>query len=298
MATRTPTHPYALPGGKAAVQSRKDQFTGIARGVSLFGPRYLSVLRAAISQDRVRQHDAERDWARHAIRAAGVTIETHGLHRIDPSEQYVIAPLHEGFSDVLALSLLPLDIAYSATEELFDWKLLGHYLTASGHSPVPLHSRANAYRTMIRAAEKAFLRRRSYAVFPQGSILGIEIAFHQGAFRLSARTGRPLLPVVLTGAANVWEYPFSPNLNFGKTIRMEILEPVDAVDAVHCAREVEVEMKQRALSAIPRPRRFDPDRDGWWDDYPYEIDPAFPHLAERVAAHRRLIADLRLTTDA
>ena len=163
---------------------------------------------------------------------------------------------------------------------------------------MPLHSRTNAYRTIIRAAESAFSLDRSYAVFPQGSILGIEIAFHQGAFRLSARTGRPLLPVVLTGSADVWEYPFSPNLNFGKTIRMEILEPLDAVDAVHCAREVEVDMKLRALAAIPGPRRFEPDRDGWWDDYPYQIDPAFPDLAERVTAHRRSIADLRLTTGA
>jgi 1-acyl-sn-glycerol-3-phosphate acyltransferase len=278
------------------VRSRKDQLTGILRGASLFGPRYLSILRKALSQDRARQHDAERDWARRAAQATGVTIETHGLHKIDPSEQYVIVPLHEGFSDVLALSLLPLDIAYSATEELFDWKLLGRYLAASGHSPVPLNNWATAYRAMIRDAEKAFSLGASYAVFPQGSILGIEIAFHQGAFRLSAHTGRPLLPVVLTGSSTVWEYPFSPNLNFGQTIRMEVLEPLDAVDAVHCAREVEDDMKQRALSVTPGPRRFEPDRDGWWDDYAYEIDPAFPDLAVRVAAHRKMTDDTRLTT--
>ncbi|MFB3049568.1 MAG: 1-acyl-sn-glycerol-3-phosphate acyltransferase, partial [Acidimicrobiia bacterium] len=49
---------------------------------------------------------------------------------------------------------------------------------------------------------------------------------------------------------------------------------------------VEREMKHRAVASGIAPRRFDPDRDGWWDDYPYEIDGDFPELANRVAAHR------------
>jgi 1-acyl-sn-glycerol-3-phosphate acyltransferase len=49
-------------------------------------------------------------------------------------------------------------------------------------------------------------------------------------------------------------------------------------------------MKQRALSSDIEPRRFEPDRDGWWDDYPYEIDSDFPELADRVAEHRSRVA--------
>jgi 1-acyl-sn-glycerol-3-phosphate acyltransferase len=219
------------------------------------------------------------------------------MHRVDPSEKYVIAPLHEGFADVLALSRLPIDLSYSAAQELFEWKLLGRYLTASGQSPISTGNGAFAYRAMLRDAETAFSRGESYVVFPQGSILGIEVAFHQGAFRLSARTGRPLLPVVLTGGATVWEHPFASDLRFNQTIRMEVLEPLDSADILHCAGEIEADMKQRALSATPGPRRFDPDRDGWWDGYPYEIDPAFPDLASRVAHHRETTSDLRLATD-
>ena len=231
-------------------------------------------------------HEAEREWARHAARAADLTIEAHGVHRIDPAEQYVVAPLHEGFADVIALSRLPLDLAYSVAEELFDWSLLGRYLTASDQCPVPVSNRAAAYRSIVRAAEASFCRNESYVMFPQGSILGIETAFHQGAFQLSARSGKALLPVVLTGGASVWEYPYSTNLNFGRTIHMEVLEPVDSSEVLHCAQGIESEMKERALAAIPGPRRFNPDRDGWWDDYPYEIDPAFAELANRVAEHR------------
>ena len=286
MATHTTSHPYHLVGRKASVRTRTEQIRGTVRGAALFGPRYFALLRSARSGDRQRMHEAERVWAKHAARAADLTIETHGMHRIDPAAQYVVAPLHEGFADVIALSKLPLDLAYSAAEELFDWKLLGRYLNASQQCPVPLVNRAAAYRSMVRAAEASFCRDESYVMFPQGSILGIETAFHQGAFQLSARSGKPLLPVVLTGGASVWEYPYATNLNFGQTIRLEVLEPVDASEVLHCAGAIESEMKERALAAIPGPRRFNPDRDGWWDDYPYEIDPAFAELADRVAEHR------------
>ncbi len=116
-------------------------------------------------------HEAEREWARHAARAADLTIEAHGVHRIDPAEQYVVAPLHEGFADVIALSRLPLDLAYSVAEELFDWSLLGRYLTASDQCPVPVRNRAAAYRSIVRAAEASFCRNESYVMFPQARSL-------------------------------------------------------------------------------------------------------------------------------
>ncbi|MEN8041292.1 MAG: lysophospholipid acyltransferase family protein [Actinomycetota bacterium] len=283
------THPYVLPGGKASVTSRRKQLRASTRGAWLFGPAYLRTLLAARYGSRRQMHTATRSWARHATRALELTIETHGTHRIEPDQQYVVAPLHEGFADVLALSRLPLDMAYSAAEELFAWRFLGPYLRASGQSPVSIDNGVGSYRRMLRSARAAFGRNESYVVFPQGSILGIEVAFHEGAFTLAAQTGRPLLPVVLTGGASVWDHPYSSQLNFGQKIRLEVLDPIDSTEVIHCAREIEIEMKERALAATPTPRRFDPDRDGWWDGYRYEIDPAFPDLARRVADHRGLL---------
>jgi 1-acyl-sn-glycerol-3-phosphate acyltransferase len=279
---------YLLPGGKASVGTRRAQIASIVRGASLFGPKYVKLLREARSGNRHRLHAAEREWTAQAARAVRLTVDVHGEHRIDPSEQYVVVPLHEGFADVLALSRLPLDLSYTVTEELLDWKLLGRYLTASGQCAVSVRNGAAAYRAMLRDSERAFSHHESYVVFPQGSILGIEVAFHQGAFRLAAHTGRPLLPIVLTGGATIWEYPYSSDLHFDRTIRMEILEPVSSKEVLGRSGEIEADMKQRALAATPQPRHFDPDNDGWWDGYPYEIDPAFPELADRVADHRKM----------
>lgn len=286
-------HAYRLPGGRASVPTRREQIVGTLRGAQLFGPQYLRLMHNARSQDRARTRNAERTWLNAAARAIELTVEAHGFHRIDPDGQYVVLPLHEGFADVLALARLPLDLAYSATEELFAWRLLGGYLRASGHSRISVTNGTGSFRTMVRDAEVAFSARESYVVFPQGSILGIEIAFHQGAFHLAARANRPILPVVLTGSADVWHHPFSSTLNFGRSIRIEVLEPVDSTDAVHCADMIEAEMKSKALSATPSPRRFDPGRDGWWDGYPYEIDPRFPEVARYVAEHRDSATRLR-----
>ncbi len=67
---------------------------------------------------------AVRAWATATIRFLDLTIEVTGIDQIDPSKAYVVAPLHEGFADVLALSRLPLDLRYVARDELSNWRWL------------------------------------------------------------------------------------------------------------------------------------------------------------------------------
>jgi len=219
-------------------------------------------------------------------RAIDLTIDTSGLHHVDPDRPYVVLPLHEGFTDLLAIQQIPLPMVYAATEELFEWDYLGTYLAESHQPRISPTNGADAYRTILRAGKAASARGESIVVFPQGTVLGIETAFHAGAFRAADHLGLPVLPVVLTGAATVWDHPFSMELHFGQTIRMEVLAPVAPTDAIAAAKDIEAEMKDRALAATPRPRHFVPERDGWWDDYPYKIDERFPELADTVAQHR------------
>jgi hypothetical protein len=67
---------------------------------------------------------------------------------------------------------------------------------------------------------------------------------------------------------------------------MQVLEPITPTQAVGEASDLEREMKRLALASSVPPRRFDPEVDGYWDDYDYEIDPDFPRVAELVARHR------------
>ncbi len=51
--------------------------------------------------------------------------------------------------------------------------------------------------------------------------------------------------------------------------------------------DVQHRLKDAALDGTMAPlRRFVPSRDGYWDGYAYQIDPAFPRLAAEIATHR------------
>lgn len=277
---------FALPGDKTSVGSRRDWVRAMVHGTYLFGPAHRTLLRAARSGDRRRLHLAEGRWARAATSALDLTIEAAGVHHINAARSYVVLPLHEGFADLLAIETLPLDMVFATAEELFDWDHLGPYLRASNQPIVSRTNGSQAYRTLLRAGKAAAVQDESLVVFPQGTVLGIETAFTGGAFRAAQRLGMPILPIVLTGASTVWDHPFSTLLHFGRTIHMEVLASIPPQHAIAAARDIEDEMKDRALQATPGPRRFVPERDGWWDDYRFEIDPRFPELKSRVEQHR------------
>ncbi len=228
-----------------------------------------------------------RSWALTALKLADVRLETHGLDLPDPESQYLVTPLHEGFADAVVLTELPLDLRFVVRDELFDWPLLGRALRLTDQILVQPERRVVGLRNLLARIEASASRGESVVMFPQGSILGVETAFRAGPFRIADMLGVPVLPIVITGTHKVWEHPYSDRLRFGQAVEMTVLPPLAVGAAARSTRQLETQMKEIALRrhAIP-PRRFDPDRDGLWDGYDYEIDPSFPDLLERVAAHR------------
>ncbi|GMQ84711.1 MAG: hypothetical protein BMS9Abin07_0275 [Acidimicrobiia bacterium] len=280
--------PFA--GERVTTPDRRTWLRLTTSGAVLFGPGRAALIYAGRRGDRRLLHTIERGWARAASTALGMHIDIRGLDLVDPDERYVVTPLHESFADALCLLRLPLDLTFATRDELYEWRTLGPYLAASGQTRVPTADGPAAYRALLGGARDAFAIGESFVVFPQGTILGIEAAFRPGAFRIAERFGRPVLPVVISGTHRVWEHPYTPRVRTGVRVRVEVLDPIPAESIAGQAGDVEREMKQRAMASGIAPRRFEPDRDGWWDDYPYEIDGAFPELASRVAAHRSEVA--------
>ena len=273
--------------GWLAVGSKRDWLRAWAAAFILLGPARLALRLAALLRSRTAYRATERRAARLAARLLGLRVTIDGLEHIDPDERYVVASLHEGFADGLALLQLPLSLSAVARDELATFPLLGGLLARGRHLLIRPERPIATTRTLERDARAALEAGDGLLFFPQGSILGIELAFQPGAFHLARRLGRPLLPVVVTGGHRVWEHPFSATLRFGQSMSIVVLPPVPPHEAVPQRAAIERRMKELALVSATPPRRFDPDRDGYWDDYRYEIDPAFPDLAERVAGHRR-----------
>ncbi|MCZ6663377.1 MAG: lysophospholipid acyltransferase family protein [Actinobacteria bacterium] len=274
--------------GRFEVSTRTEQVrTAVgAAGLIAIGEPVLSALARWGNPDLA--HRAVKSWARAARRLLRLEAEVTGLELVDPDQQYVVASLHEGFADALLLSLLPLKLRYLARDELFDeWPHLGRFLRSAQQVRVETTADRDAARQLITEAGRTFERGESLAVFPQGSILGIEVAMTRGAFRLAKRFDRPLLPVVITGTHRVWEHPYSPTLRYGQRVSMQVLPAVPGSMAVASKDQISKEMKQAALAPGMAPvRRFDPNRDGYWDGYSYEIDPDFPEIADLVERHR------------
>jgi 1-acyl-sn-glycerol-3-phosphate acyltransferase len=211
-----------------------------------------------------------------------------GLENVVAGRRYVVVALHEGFADALALLRLGLDLRFVARDELAEWPTLGRYLSDTGQLIVEEGRSRVSYRRLITGGAAALEAGEALAIFPQGSILGVETAFWPGAFRLAERLDAWILPVALTGSHRVWEHPYSPLVRFGQKMSMRVLPGVEPDRAVDQSREIERELKQLALTGeMAAPRRFEPEVDGFWDGYRYEIDPDFPDLAARIAEHRR-----------
>lgn len=273
-----------LPGGR--IGAAPADFLKVMAGAARFlGSRARALISQARRGDRQALHNAERRWAADLSAYLSLDVDLAGLDHVDRDGVYVVAPLHEGFADALVLLSLPLDLAWVVRDELMEWPLLGRYLSASRQ---PVHypdGDLASNRRLYAAAGEILAAGESLVVFPQGTILGIETSFRQGAFRLARAFGVPILPVVLTGSHRVWEYPYTPRIRFGQQISMRILP---AVHADHVTPDaLSRRMKTIALDGtLAAPRHFDPQRDGFWDGYDYEIDPAFPALRAEIQQHR------------
>lgn len=233
-------------------------------------------------------HAAERRWARLAANILDLRLEIEGTENIRRGRQYLVVSLHEGFADAIALFHLQLPLRFLVRGELFDWPALSRYLRATGHIEVEERPTRASLRRLHRETRAALDEGDSIVVFAQGSILGVEVAFRMGAVRLARSLGADILPVVISGSHRVWEHPYSPVVRLGEQISVRVLEPVASAELdVQLFRDLERRMKRIALDSSTAPaRRFNPDVDGWWDDYAYEIDPDFSRLAGRLARRR------------
>jgi len=276
-----------LPGGRLAAGTQLEA-ARLAAGAGWFlGPWARRLYRAGHAGDRSTLHDLERRWAAGVSAFLGIEWDIDGLEHGVAGRRLIILPLHEGFADGLAVLRLGLDARVVARDELFEWPTLGRYLRATDQVLIDPSAGPTAYRRLLRSGEVALDQEEALVVFPQGSILGIEVAFWRGAFHLAERLEARVLPVVITGSHRVWEYPYSPLVRFGQRVSVRVLPAVPPDEAIERAGALEVQMKQIALSDATEPaRRFRPEVDGFWDDYSYTIDPAFPELAATIAAHR------------
>jgi 1-acyl-sn-glycerol-3-phosphate acyltransferase len=283
---------HALPGGRFAAERRRDLPALAAAVVRFMGIESRRSL-AALGDDTAFAAEAKK-WSRSVLKWLALDLEVTGLENVDWHEPHVVVALHEGMLDPLVLmATLPGPLRFVARDELKDWPVIGPALEPSGQILLEPEEPKAAARKLLRGGRDALAAGFTPVVFAQGTLLGIEAAFEPGAFALARHAGVDIVPIVIAGTHRVYEWPFSPTVRRRQPVHVSILQPRSST----VPGELEREMRDLALSNAHAPvRRFDPDRDGWWDEYRFTISNDFPELAERIATRRRQIRPTRIAT--
>ena len=178
-------------------------------------------------------------------------------------EPFVGVSNHESLADILIIGTLPFEMKWMSKSAIFRIPFLGWMMRMAGDISVDrgeVHSRANAYEMTREWIERG----ASVMIFPEGtrSKTSEMLPFRNGAFRLAVQTGRPIQPIVVTGAREAIR---KGSMLFGRAdVVVRVLDPipVEAVDTVdgagtQAARELKDLVRARIEEARIRPDMTD-----------------------------------------
>lgn len=171
----------------------------------LFPILFLAVLSGSERIIR-RAHFVPTRFARAALFLWGIHIEIKGRELIDPRGQYVYVSNHRSLLDaVIAGAVIPNYVKFLGKAEMLRWPVLG-YLLAKFYVPVQRHDSADRARSMAIMEEK-IKTGCSFFICPESTCNTtpeLLTRFYNGAFRLSADTGVPLVPLTFVGSGDRW----------------------------------------------------------------------------------------------
>ncbi|MFP3870355.1 MAG: lysophospholipid acyltransferase family protein [Syntrophobacteria bacterium] len=150
-------------------------------------------------------HLFARFWARSLLMVSGVRVEVEGLEKIDLHQAYVFAANHQSQFDIFALfACLPLQFRWLAKKELFRIPLFGAAMKKADYIPIDRSNRKEAFRSVDLAAARV-REGMSIVIFPEGtrSQDGRLNFFKKGGFFLAMKSGRPIVPVTISGSYGI-----------------------------------------------------------------------------------------------
>ena len=171
----------------------------------LFPVLFLAVLTGRDSIIRAA-HFVPTGLARVALFLFGLRLEIRGRELIDPDGQYVYISNHRSLLDaVIAGAVIPNYVKFLGKAEMLRWPVLG-YLLRQFYVPVQRQDSADRARSMAVMEEK-IKTGCSFFICPESTCNITEAfltRFYHGAFRLSADTGVPLVPLTFVGDGEAW----------------------------------------------------------------------------------------------
>jgi len=148
---------------------------------------------------------ARKVWAPPALWMLGARLEVWGLESLDLSRSYLFVGNHASQLDIPVLfAALPVPLRFLAKEELRRVPIVGVFITAMGMVFID-RDRADAARSSIDQLAELLASELNLMAFPEGtrSRDGEIQPFKTGAFVAAIKSGVPVVPVRIDGAAAI-----------------------------------------------------------------------------------------------
>ncbi|MCF7801943.1 MAG: 1-acyl-sn-glycerol-3-phosphate acyltransferase [Candidatus Marinimicrobia bacterium] len=180
-----------------------------------------------------------RFWSMVILKTAGVRANVHGLEHLDLQEQYIFVGNHTSAFDIpLMFFYIPSQLRMIAKRELMYIPLFGWAMWMVKHYFIDRKNHRKALDAMAQVAEQFKRQRSSVCIFPEGtrSLDGNLKTFKKGGFILAIQTGKPIVPVVLSGAFELkpkYRHSIKPGV-----VEMTILPPIATRELTYAERDV------------------------------------------------------------
>ncbi|MGD8370761.1 MAG: lysophospholipid acyltransferase family protein [Syntrophobacterales bacterium] len=219
-----------------------------------------AIIAALLTRGGNVPHLIGRLWSRSILFASGVRVRVEGWENIDPNQPYVFAANHQSQFDIFALlAHLPIQFRWLAKRELFRIPIFGLAMKSAGYISIDRSNRREAFRSIDIAATRV-REGTSIVIFPEGtrSLDGKLKSFKKGGFHLAIKSGRPIVPVSLSGT-----FAILPKKGFRirpRNVLIHIGQPVPTEDITVADRNWLIsEIRRRIQEHLPPEEKGEPE---------------------------------------
>lgn len=142
-----------------------------------------------------------RSWAKRLLFFAGIKVVSYGLENIEPKASCVFIANHSSYLDIPTLFVaIPNNLRIMYKKELEKIPFFGWFLKKSDFIAIEREEVASA-RSSLNKALELIQQDVSVLIFPEGtrSVDGSLKEFKKGAMYLAVRSGKPIVPVAISG---------------------------------------------------------------------------------------------------
>jgi 1-acyl-sn-glycerol-3-phosphate acyltransferase len=179
----------------------------------------------ALSRSREGAMRLVSRWARRVFVVCGCPLRVTGVEHLEHESCAIVVANHSSYLDsVVLLAVIATNYRFVANQRELVRPFVGLVLRKGGHLIVDrtsVASRVGCTRAMLDALDNG----TSLVLFPEGTrSAGTMQAFRNGAFRASVKSGRPIVPVAISGTSRILPRQF--RLLSRSSIDVRVLPPI------------------------------------------------------------------------